>query len=47
MSTAQLWQKGFVNVDKWKWTFRMYSKEERIQLWLAVLRNDPQATELE
>ncbi len=39
---AQLRQMGFVDVDKWE----RFGKDKRQQL-LAVVRNDPQATELE
>ncbi len=38
---AQLRQMGFVDVDEWK-----YFDEDKQRRLLAVLRNDPQATEL-
>ncbi len=42
---AQLRQMGFVDVDQWTWNLFGRADEQQQQL-LAVLRNDPQATEL-
>jgi hypothetical protein len=44
---AQLRQMGFVDVDKWQWSAHgLTEAEEQQQQLLAVLRNEPQATEL-
>ncbi len=41
----QLRQAGFVDVDQWTWGYFGLADEQQQRL-LAVLRNDPQATEL-
>ncbi len=42
----QLRQAGFVDVDKWNWEYFL-DRAPQQQLVLAVLRDDPQATELQ